>query len=137
MKTTLQTALGWGSVFALVAGFTSTAIAGPGPQYWTQMEKTRAENAAKAKAAASAAKAEVATMACASCKTTMVEEFSFTNVSGKIAPHYLRIGSKSECSACGGAVVTVRGKTTDEMKSNCPICAKAKTSKAACCTTSN
>ena len=135
MKTITQKMLGWGSALVLVAGLTSSAIAGPGPQFWQQQEQLRAQNAAKAKAAATVAKpAETAAMACAACKTAKVEEFSATNVSGKYAPHYTTIGSKHDCAACGGAVATVRGKTTNDMKANCPICAKAKAAGAACCT---
>jgi hypothetical protein len=133
MKTTFKNILGWGSVLALAAGFTSSAIAGPGPQYWQQMERARAERAKAAVVAPTAKPADTPAMACASCKTSKVEEFSPMNVSGKYAPHYTTVGSKHECSACGGAVATVRGKTTNDMKANCPICAKAKTAGAACC----
>lgn len=136
MKTITQKILGWGSGLVLVAGLTTSAIAGPGPQFWQQQEQLRAQNAAKAKAAAAVAKpADTPAMACAACKTTKVEEFSAMNVSGKYAPHYTTIGAKHECSACGGAVATVRGKTTNDMTANCPICAKAKAATAACCTT--
>jgi hypothetical protein len=136
MKTTLKNALGWGSVFALVAGFSSTAMAGPGPQYWQQMEKIRAENTAKAHAATPAA-TPAAKPACVSCKTDAIREFRPSALSGKIPDRYVTIGSKHECAACGGAITTVRGKTTDDMKSNCPICAKANASKTSCCTTSS
>ncbi len=134
MKTITLKVLGWGSALVLVAGLTSSAIAGPGPQFWQQQDKIRAENAAKAKAAAQAAKpAETPAMACANCKTTKVEEFSGTNGPGRFAPHYTVIGTKHECASCGGAVTTVRGNATNDMKANCPICAKAKAANAACC----
>ena len=132
MKTNSKEVLGWGVALVLAAGLTS-AIAGPGPQYWQQQDKIRAENAAKAQAAQTARPADPPAMACASCKTTKVEEFSAMNVSGKYAPHYTTIGSKHECASCGGAVATVRGRTTNDMKANCPICAKARAASAACC----
>lgn len=135
MNTSLKNLLGWGSILALVAGFTSSAIAGPGPQYWAQQNaaaKARAD-AAKQTAAAPAKPADTPSMACAACKTSAVQEFSPMNVSGKYAPHYTTVGSKHECASCGGEVATVRGKTTNSMKDNCPICAKAKTASAPCC----
>jgi hypothetical protein len=109
MKTILKNMLGWGSALALVAGCTSTAVV-PGNK---------------------------AAMACTNCKTELISEYRPSPLSGKIPDRYVTIGSKHECAACGGAITTVRGKPTDDMKSNCPICAKAKTSNAACCTTSN
>jgi hypothetical protein len=145
--------IGLGSVLALAISLSTSVFAGPGPQYWAQMEQIRAENAAKAKAAkakavtaaevpaakpaaevptaksaavVSAAKpADTPAMACAHCKTKVLEEFSFTNVSGKIAPHSTAIGKSHSCDGCSGVVTVARGKVTDEMKRNCPICAKA------------
>lgn len=137
MKTSTHKILGWGSALVLIAGFVTSAIAGPGPQYWQQQEQIRAANA-KAKAAAVAAQPKaIAVMACGNCKTSVVEEFSALNVSGKYAPHYTPIGARHECASCGGAVATVRGKTTNDMKANCPICAKAKAASAVCCTTTS
>ena len=135
MKTSTQKILGWGSALVLVAGLTSTAIAGPGPQFWQQQDKIRSENAAKAKAAAQAAKpADTPAMACASCKTTDVRDSKYVGPGGKGHMEWFTVGTKHSCSACGGAVTTVRGKTTNDMTANCPICAKAKAANAACCT---
>ena len=126
MKTSPKNVLGLASVLALVAGFSSLALAGPGPQYWQQQEKLRAENAAKTPAASPIAKSAVnPAMTCAHCKTSVVQEFSALNVSGKYTPHATTIGFRHECSSCGGAIATSRGTTTNEMKDNCPICAKA------------
>jgi sarcosine oxidase delta subunit len=144
---------GLGSVLALAIGLGSSAFAGPGPQYWAQMEQIRAEmaaktNAAKAKAATAvevpaakpapavpAAKPAAApAMACPHCKSKALEEFSFTNVSGKIAPHSTVIGTSHSCEGCSGVITVARGKVTDEMKRSCPICAKADPN---CCSTSN
>lgn len=133
MKTTLKNLLGWGSVLALVVGFNSSAFAGPGPQYWQQQERLRAERAAQKQTAAPTEKTPAAAMTCTSCKTSLVTEYRPTNVSGKLAPGFTPVGSKHECAACGGAIKRVRGQVTDDMKSNCPICAQAKTEKAACC----
>jgi hypothetical protein len=124
------------SVLALAITLNISAFAGPGPQYWTQMEQIRAENAVKAKAKRTAAvpvkSADTPAVACPHCKTKVLEEFSFTNVSGKIAPHSTVIGKSHSCEGCSGVVVAVRGKVTDEMKRNCPICATAGPN---CCTT--
>ena len=129
---------GLGSVLALTISLSTSAFAGPGPQYWTQMEQIRAENAAKAKAKTTAAvpvkSADTPAMACPHCKTKVLEEFSFTNVSGKIAPHSTVIGKSHSCEGCSGVVTVARGKVTDEMKRNCPICATAGPN---CCTASN
>lgn len=134
MKTITQQILGWGSALVLVAGLTSSALAGPGPQYWQQQDKIRAENAAKAKAAAPAAKpADTPAMACASCQTTEITQYRPSAAGGKVAARNDKIGTKHSCSACGGAVTTVRGNTTNAMMANCPICAKAKAANASCC----
>ena len=140
--------IGLGSVLALAISLSTSVFAGPGPQYWAQMEQIRAENAAKAKAVTAAVvpaakpvaavptakstavvpaakPADTPAMACAHCKTKVLEEFSFTNVSGKIAPHSTVIGKSHSCDGCSGIVTVARGKVTDEMKRNCPICAKA------------
>jgi hypothetical protein len=109
----------------------SLALAGPSPQYWQQQEKIRAENA-KARAA-TVTPAQPAAMACASCKTTRVEEFSAINVSGKYAPHHTTVGSRHECAACVGVVVTVRNRTINDMKANCAVCAQARGVATACC----
>ena len=130
MKTNLNKILGWGSVLALVAGFTSTALAGPGPQFWQQQDKVRAENAAKAKAAAPV---DAPAVACASCKTSDVTEFRSSQAGGKVPGRYDKIGTKHECAMCGGATTTVRGKTTSDMKANCPVCAEVTRT---CCKTS-
>lgn len=135
MKTITQQILGWGSALVLVAGLTSSALAGPGPQYWQQQDKIRAENAAKAKAAAPTVKpADTPAMACASCKTEAVREFRSSQAGGKVPARFYTVGTKHSCSACGGAVTTVRGTTTNDMTANCPICVKAKAANATCCT---
>ncbi len=96
-----RSTLGIGTVLTLAIGIGTSAVAGPSPQYWQMMEKSRAENAVRK--VASVEKAKPAAMACEKCKTSVVTEFSPTNVSGKWAPHYTPVGSKHECSACGGA----------------------------------
>lgn len=126
-----RSTLGIGTVLTLAIGIGTSAVAGPSPQYWQMMEKSRAENAVRK--VASAEKAKPAAMACEKCKTSVVTEFSPTNVSGKWAPHYTPVGSKHECSACGGTIARVRGKTANDMKANCPTCAKTVPT---CCTLS-
>ena len=143
----------FGLGLALAISLSTSAIAGPGPQYWAQMEQIRAENAANAKAAKAkaapavalpAAKAVAAVptakpadtpgMTCPDCKTKVLEEFSFTNVSGKIAPHSTVIGKSHSCDRCSGVITKVWGRVTDKMNRTCPICAKGGPG---CCTTDN
>lgn len=121
----VKSVLGLGSVLALTLGLGCSAFAGPGPQFWQQQEKIRAENAAKKAATPAAKPADTPAMACPHCKTKVFEESSFTNVSGKIAPHSTVIGRRHYCDGCRGYITKVRSNVTDEMKRNCPICAKA------------
>ena len=135
MKTLTKKIFGWSSVVVLATGLTSSVTAGPGPQYWQQQDTIRADNAAKAKATVSAAKsADAAAMACPSCRTSDIVVYRPGGAGGKVPARYDKIGTKHTCSACGGAVTTVRGNTTNDMTANCPIRAKAKAASAACCT---
>jgi len=134
MKTASKNVLGWGAALTLVAGLASASFAGPGPQ-WPRTNK-HAGDAAKTTPVTVAPVDKIAAadaMACPSCKTTRVEQFSALNASGKLAPHYTTVGSKHECAACGGAVTTVRGQVASDMKGNCPVCAKGKVATAVCC----
>lgn len=124
-----RSTLGFGTVLALAIGIGTSAFAGPSPQYWQMMEKIRAENAVRK--VASADKAKPAAMACDKCKTTSVTEYRPSQAGGKVPARFDRVGTKHTCDACGGAVTSVRGKTTTDMKANCPTCAKAVPT---CCT---
>ncbi|MDO8540186.1 MAG: hypothetical protein Q7S40_07045 [Opitutaceae bacterium] len=126
--------LGLGSVLAFTLGLGNSAFAGPGPQYWQQQAqraKARADYLAEGATPAAKPTAPPA-MACPHCKTKVVEESSFTNVSGKIAPHSTVTGKRHYCDGCSGFITVARGKVSDEMKRNCPICAKAGPT---CCST--
>jgi hypothetical protein len=128
---------GLGTVLAFALSLSLSAFAGPGPQYWTQMAQIRAESAAKpAKpmAVVPVKPADRPAMACPHCQTKVVEEFSFTNVSGKLAPHMTVVGKSHSCEGCSGVVTIVRGKVTDDMKVTCPICTEAGRN---CCVISN
>lgn len=128
-KPNFRSSLELGAVLALALALGSSVTAGPGPQYWTQMEKIRAENATKSTVAKTTTPSPV--MACPACKTTAIRVFHPAGAAGKIPARYDTIGSKHTCDACGGgAIATVHGKTTNEMKTNCAICAKEKS---ACC----
>jgi hypothetical protein len=116
--------LGLGSVLALAISIGSSAFAGPSPQYWQQMERIRAENAAK-RAVASANTAKPGAMVCDKCKTTPVTEYRPSQAGGKVPARFDRVGTKHTCDGCGGAITSVRGKTTNDMKANCPTCAPA------------
>ena len=108
-------------IVAFSASITLSAIAGPGPQYWAQQH-------AKAVAAADA-KAQSA-MTCPKCKDGVVTVLAPGTAGGKIPAHAVTVGTKHVCDTCGGEIKSVQGKTTNEMKANCPICAKAAPS---CC----
>ncbi len=128
----LKNRLGLGTVLALTIGIGSSAFAGPSPQYWQQMEQIRAENAAKVKTVASAKAAKPGAMACEKCRTTAVTEYRSSQAGGKVPARFDRVGTKHTCDGCGGAITSVRGKTTtNDMKANCPTCAKAVPT---CCT---
>ena len=125
--------LGLGSALAFTVTFAASSFAGPGPQYWQQQDRLRAEHVAKATPLTPVATAPAKpAMACPHCKTKILEESSFTNVSGKIALRSTIIGRRHYCEGCSGFITLARGKVTDEMKRNCPICAKAGPT---CCTT--
>jgi hypothetical protein len=132
MKTNSKTLLAGTAAIMAAAAFASLSFAGPDPQSWQQQEKLRAESAAKAQVNATA---KTPAMSCASCKTTPVQEFVPAKFGGKYAKRSVTVGSKHECGACDGAITTVRGQTTNDMKANCPTCAHAKAAAIACCTT--
>lgn len=129
MKTTRnsRTILGLGSILALA--FATTAFAGPGPQYWAQQAA-----AAKARAAAAPVSTTQA-IACPHCKTTTIGKYESVSATDKVKGirHWVAAGSKHECAQCGGTIAVVDGKTQNDMKDDCPICAKTTPT---CCTTS-
>lgn len=128
----VKSILGLGSVLALMIGIGSSAFAGPSPQYWQQMEKIRAENAAKVKTVASGKTAKPGAMACEKCKTTAVTEYRPSQAGGKVPARFERVGTKHICDACGGSITSARGMAiTNDMKAKCPTCANAVP---ACCT---
>lgn len=116
--------IGFSSMLALTIGLTSSVIAGPGPQFWQQQEKIRAENAAKAQAAAVAAKsADTTAMACASCKATDVTEYRSSQAGGKVPARYDKVGTTHTCAHCGmGSITVVKGVKTDSMTRGCAMC---------------
>lgn len=120
--------LGKAAVLFLTAGLASIAVAGPGSNYWR--ERDRAIGAAKKPDAAAPAAARA--MTCPDCKTTKLEAAAPSGGSKPPASATV-IGGRHMCQACGGEIVTVRGKTTNTMKYNCPICAKAKAAGTPCC----
>ena len=101
---------------ALPFGLANSVFAGPGPQYWAQQH-------AKAVAAADAKSQQE--MACPKCKDAKVTSLHGGAAGGKAPVHSEVIGTKHSCGNCGGEIKTVKGTTTNDMKSNCPICAKA------------
>lgn len=118
----IQGFLGLGTVLTLAVGLTSTAFAGPSSQFWDQQERNRANLAKKAE---SAKPTDAPAMACAACKTTEVRQDRTTGANGRLTVTHDLVGTKHACATCGGAITVVHGKTTNDMKGNCPICAKA------------
>jgi hypothetical protein len=110
----------------LSALLSSSAIAGPGPEFWLQ-------RARDLEAARKPTPIKAAPMACANCKTTAITEFRPGGAAGKIPARHERIGSKHTCSSCRGEITTVRGRTTNGMQDDCPVCQQAKTEAASCC----
>lgn len=118
--------------------FSINAVAGPGPQFWAQQDAARPHsNVTKQSVVSSATAAEPAAPACDACKTSKIEAFSGTNVSGKIAPHQTTIGTKHECAVCKGEIATVHGRTTNRMQHNCPAHAGMNAANVACCDAGN
>jgi len=111
-----KNAVGFSSVLALTFGLSSSALAGPSPQFWAQHNVRQTE---------SAKPAAIPAMACPSCKTTDIREFHPSAAGGKVSARNDLVGTKHECALCGGALTVVRGVTRNTMKSNCPTCAKA------------
>lgn len=101
----------------LVSGFVAAAtLAGPGPQYWQQTEKVRAEHVAKHKAEAPAKPAQHPTNRCESCRTTPLWAANDRGPAGKGIPGTRVSGYSHSCSGCVGTNVTEYGKTKSEMK---------------------
>lgn len=105
----------------LTLGLATSALAGPGPQYWAQ-QHARAVAAAEAK--------EQSKMACPKCKDTAVTSVQSPIAGGKGPGRTEVIGAKHACAACGGEIKSVHGKTTTTMQSKCPFCAQTAPS---CC----
>ena len=124
MKTTRlsKNIIGFSSMLALAVGLSSSALAGPGPQFWAQQAKNQADAAKKTE---TAKPADASAMACTSCKTTEVRQDRTTGANGRLTVTHDLVGTKHTCDMCGGAITIVRGVTTNDMKSNCPTCAKA------------
>lgn len=115
--------LGLGSVLTLAVGLTSSALAGPSPQFWQQQEQIRAENAAKARAAAPAAKPiDTPAMACPTCKTKIYVDDASPNPIDRTRPRIAKIGTRHTCASCSGTVTLLHGLVTDEMKHNHATC---------------
>jgi hypothetical protein len=89
----------------------AAVFAGPGPQYWQQMEKTRAENAATQKADPPPAASK-----CGGCKTTPVWVVSDRGPAGKGVPGSRVIGYSHTCTSCVGKNVTENGRVKADMK---------------------
>lgn len=110
----------------LSALLSSSATAGPSPEFWLQ-------RARDLEAARKPTPTKSVQMACVNCKTTSITEFRPGGAAGKIPARHERVGSKHTCSTCRGEITTVRGRTTNGMQDDCPVCQQAKTEAAPCC----
>jgi hypothetical protein len=112
-------------LLALAAGLvlTAGAFAGPSAQYLHQMDLQRQDSG-------STRAPHRAAMNCNACVTSPITRATGTNLSGKLAPSTVKIGSTHDCSMGGGTMTTLQGKTTGAMRTDCPVCAVPATS---CC----
>lgn len=78
----------------ILGGFTTTMLAGPGPQYWRRPVPP----------AATPEKTTPAAL-CAGCKTTALVSTATVPPSGKGVPSARVISTKHECSRCNGTIV--------------------------------
>ena len=101
----------------LFAGLATISIAGPGPQFWN-----RTKPVTSAKDTAAVQPADAGMKACSACQTTALTEFKSEQSNGRPPQRLVNVGSKHECSHCGGAITTINGKTTDTMGRNCKMC---------------
>ena len=99
-----------------------SAYAGPGPQYWQQVRLQHEQSAAVAPTVAPAAVDPK--LDCSKCRTQPVQQFSSSNPSGKLSPHSATVGAEHSCKSCDGVITTIKGKTSNQMAGNCPVCAK-------------
>jgi hypothetical protein len=90
--------------------FAAAVSAGPSPQYWHQMERIRAENAAKQKTDAPSK-----VVKCEGCNTNPIWTANDRTPAGKGAPGARVVGYTHSCARCTGAVVTEKGKAKDGM----------------------
>jgi len=127
MNTALRSAkiIGSGSLLALVLNFSVSAYAGPGPDYWQRMERAQADYKARAanpvKTPNMAAPAQ---MSCEACKTVVLRESGWIGPPSKGRLEWFPVGAKHSCAHCDGEIKVVRGRTTNTMQHNCPMCGK-------------
>ena len=80
------------------------------------------EQITTAKQAAELTEGTTMMMVCGACKTVNMTEYRADLPNGRGPRHWVEMGSKHECSHCGGTITVVQGKTKDEMQHNCSKC---------------
>lgn len=122
----LQRIHGAGSLLALAFSITaSQVIAGPIPQFSQQIEKNRAEIAAKSPAAKPV---DVSIMKCRACKTVTLSEAVYTKRESAEIDDYgyiwIDVGAKHTCAQCGGTLTILKGASAGAMTQPCAMCGK-------------
>lgn len=115
--------IGSGSLLALVFSFSASAYAGP---YWQRMEKAEADFKGLTKNSVEASNRAVpTTMPCEACQTTILRASRWIGPPGKGRLETFAVGARHTCAHCGGEIKIVRGRTTNSMQHNCPMCKDA------------
>ena len=118
--------IGLGSLLTLALGITSSTLRAGAvlPPDWH-----RNTTVASADDANAVKPSNTIVMACSACKTVAITERRVVP-GAKAGTALFNIGSKHECTMCGGAITTVNGQTTGTMQGNCKLCASVA---APCC----
>ena len=105
------------SLLAVIVTASSSAFAGPGPQYWNRLKPITTITEAQA-----VKPGDPMVLVCSACKTVSITEYKSAWQNGKGPARWTDIGSTHACDNCGGEITVVKGKTTDSMQHNCSKC---------------
>jgi hypothetical protein len=115
--------IGLGSLLALTVSFSAFPVhAGPSPQFWNRPQYVTA-----GQQAATVQPGNPAAIVCSACKNITLRDSKHVGPAGKGHEEWFVIGSRHECTHCGGTIAVVQGKATDSMARYCPMCVKGTT----------